>query len=363
MKTIIKPKKKLSNEARFNLKTGFGSLVSNKCAVDAGKIFPWWSALIIFLLAIFLPVIPIMTSVGNSNGRDYISTNPNYSVDRNLTIMTVGLKNSGDTLTVTGDNYMTYNKDSDSRNVYTPIFSYVNETNHQYEIMAYYLKDTDSKRIDEIYKEIYSTYYIIGTTTPKMGESSSTEIKYYLPTIFAFYENGLAMILPKANTTTVAKSFSGDWMNTAIGTDIIARASTVNGISTPLVINDISKEYTAGVYENWKVTFDEAYLAGKNRTFGLSTGIYLGVYAGLTLFLGLLIFLLTRGKTNVNRYLKINQCFQMSAWAALAPGILAMILGFIIPNYAVMFYIILFGVRIMWLTMKQLSPTYSGQNR
>ncbi|MCR4880242.1 MAG: hypothetical protein K5906_04740, partial [Bacilli bacterium] len=80
----------------------------------------------------------------------------------------------------------------------------------------------------------------------------------------------------------------------------------------------------------------------------------------LTLFLGLLMFLLTRGKRNFNNYLKWYQCMCISAWAAFTPGLLGLIFGFLMPAYAIMFFILFMGVRVMWLSMKQLSPTYQG---
>ena len=104
----------------------------------------------------------------------------------------------------------------------------------------------------------------------------------------------------------------------------------------------------------------DSYLAIKNKSLVVSTFMYWGIYAGLTLFLGLLIFLLTRGKRNFNNYLKWYECLAISGWASFTPGLLGMIMGFILTSYAIMFFILFMGVRIMWLSMKQLSPTYQA---
>ena len=88
----------------------------------------------------------------------------------------------------------------------------------------------------------------------------------------------------------------------------------------------------------------------------MSSLVFLGVYIVLIFIMGLLIFLLTRGKTNMFNYLKFMDCQKMVWWASLAPAILAVIFGFIFTNFAQMIFIILLGLRVMWMSMKQLRP-------
>ena len=114
--------------------------------------------------------------------------------------------------------------------------------------------------------------------------------------------------------------------------------------------------YTEGVLNNWKKTFNLTYENRKILNFWATSGIYYGIYLGLTVFMGLLIFLLTRGKKNPYNYLSILTCEKIEAWICFAPAILGMIVGFIFANFAVMAYIMLLGLRTMWLTMKQLRP-------
>ena len=72
--------------------------------------------------------------------------------------------------------------------------------------------------------------------------------------------------------------------------------------------------------------------------------------------MGLMVFLLTRGKKNIFRVYTFGDCQKISAWSMVSPALLGMILGFFIQDYAMMFFIILLGVRVMWLSMKQLRP-------
>ena len=154
----------------------------------------------------------------------------------------------------------------------------------------------------------------------------------------------------------VNTSFSGDWKNTESGKDLITRMLTVDGFEIPTEVNSL--EYINGVFTNYKGLYDECFIATKNRMYLMNTTVYLGVYAGLVILLGLLIFALTRGKTNPNRYLKWYHCQFIMYWACFAPGLLAMVFGFLLSQYAMMFFIIFMGLRAMWISMKQLSANY-----
>ena len=89
-----------------------------------------------------------------------------------------------------------------------------------------------------------------------------------------------------------------------------------------------------------------------------NTGIYLGVYAGLILFLGLMVFLLTRGKNNINRTMNFWVCQKVAWWSSFTPGLLALPLGFLLASNILgqMTFIVLLSIRVMWLSMRQLRP-------
>ena len=360
--------KKLSKETSYNLRTGFGTLVSNQSCIEAGKSLPWWIAIIIGLVGTFIPVIPTMVNIAKTNGDSFISGTYNYSFDTNASIATLQMYNDGIEFEADEEHYLTYYKNNEenvpvAQKPTEPVLltSHVNSLSGQYDVLAYWLVDTQEKTVNDFYKQYINNKYISNSVTPG-GENDPEGTTYYIPTILFYHKEGIAMYLPKANSTTTATSFSGDFINTPAGTKINERLLTVDGIEgIPANINDMSGNYIAGVYKNYKAFYNESYLATKNRSMIMSTFIYWGIYVGLTLFLGLLIFLLTRGKRNFNNYLKWYQCMSIAAWASFTPGVLGMILGFLMASYAIMFFILLMGVRIMWLSMKQLSPTYQAQ--
>ena len=353
--------KKLSKETSYNLKTGFGTLISNQSCIEAGKSLPWWIAIILGLIGTFIPVIPVMVNISKTTGDTFISSTYNYSFDSLATTANVQMYNDG-TEFIVENNKLTYYKNGEAQKPTEPtlLTSHVNTLNNQYDVLVYWLCDTQEMTINDYYKQYTVDEYVIGGTQAR-GTGEPENSSYYIPTILFYYEDGNAMYLAKSNSTATASSFSGDFLNTPNGTKLVERMLTVYGYEIPKSIQDMDAKYIEGVYNNYKEFYNESYRAIQNKNLIVSTFIYWGIYVGLTLFLGLLIFLLTRGKRNFNNYLKWWQCLSIAGWASFTPGVLAMILGFLLTSYAIMFYILLMGVRIMWLSMKQLSPTYQAQ--
>jgi hypothetical protein len=226
-------------------------------------------------------------------------------------------------------------------------------------------------KMNDLVNDLMEERYISGSTTkpstPDVGatESADSEIQqtYYRPSFIVLFPNGSYEYLAKASTYEIAATQSGDWKNTPVGTKLLETVLTVKGYDLPTAdkVDTLVKDsnYFNGVLNNWKVFYDQGYLATKNSALFYQTLLFLGIYAILVLFMGLMVFLLTRGKRNSFNYLTFWACEKIAMWAAVSPGLLSLILGFMLPSYAVMFFIILMGLRTMWLSMKQLRPSYN----
>ena len=156
---------------------------------------------------------------------------------------------------------------------------------------------------------------------------------------------------------------SGDWAHTEKDVGLLSRVLEVEGVATSyakdangsyMLLRNSS--YVSGVKANYNEIFNEVYLTSKNKTFWTYCGIFYGVYLVLVVFMGLMLFLLSRGKNNPMNYLTFWTTFKMACWSTLAPAVLAMVLGFLLASYATLFFIILYGLRIMWMSMRQLRP-------
>ena len=352
--------RKLSKEAKFNLKNGFGSLVSNRCAIEAGKSMPIWLTIIMGLVGPALAMVPIMVNVARTNGSSAAGTDTNnYSIARNFSITMVDYNNSNVELKIDGDHFLTYYKDGTAVTTEgtTNITNHVNSQSNQYDIRTYWLSDSAEKDINAQFTEIINQQYIVGTTTLK--SDTDKDKTYYKPISLCFHKKGFMFSVYKSNSTTLATNFSGDFYHTE-AVDLVKRLGTVNGKMPTSYEEIIDVNYEKGLLTNLRALLDECYTEIKGRTFLYTSTIYYSVYVGLVIMLGLLMFIITRGKKNFNNYLKWYQCMGISAWACISPGLIALAFGFWLSSYAMMMFILLMGVRTMWLSMKQLSPTYQG---
>jgi hypothetical protein len=110
--------------------------------------------------------------------------------------------------------------------------------------------------------------------------------------------------------------------------------------SKPTEISQGQSDVNLTVYNNeikatFKQFFNDGFETTKTSQAWIWTGIMAGVYAAFIIFMGLMIFLMTRGKNNPYRIYTFWQTQKMAYWAAPTPAVLAMGLGFAFSSYAI----------------------------
>lgn len=374
-----------------NLGNIFGGLFSNQRVINGSKHNAWWVALIMFLVGVILPVIPLTVTAANTYGASFVSGNV-YGLESQITEASLGSYLQGYSFTVNEDKTLSgtkYGEEITTRDV-EPIYQVISEAGKNENEITFQLYYSPrgyqgENSIKDYVKNLSEKRYISGSATETStsvdaNESAESEVKetYYRPSFLVLFKDGLYAYIAKPGTFEVAAEQSGDWKNTPAETEILLRVLTNTDGSVPPVVantNDPSayeatfeeimqeylrqNSYVDTVFGNWKNVFNEIYLFTKTNSILYQTFFFLGIYAVIVLFMGLMIFLLTRGKRNSFNYLTFWQCEKISMWASVSPGLLSLILGFLLSSYAVMFFIILMGLRTMWLCMKQLRPQYN----
>ncbi|HPY79954.1 MAG: hypothetical protein GXY57_03925 [Erysipelotrichaceae bacterium] len=359
-------------KTKQNIKTGFRSLISNDAVMETAKNTHWWTAVIVGIVAAFLPIIPITVSASQQYGASFLS-GYTQNMETYLTKAAMDLNAAGVDFVV-ADSRLEY-RDNDvvqltNEDGYDLVYEYVSDRDgiHQIEFQVYYTWLSDSKKetkniytlIADVIENADNTY-VVGTTNPKDIENDSEETEYYLPSYILLSKYGIhARIMKPDSTEAFATPTSfGDWKHTKEGTKLIEDSLIVKDKEDnpiPQLLED--SNYTQGVLNNWKQYFNESFITMRDSNVMSSTLVYYGVYLLMILFMGLMLFLLTRGKRNIFNYLKFGICLKMSAWSTITPAILGLILGFALPGLVMYYFIVLFGIRVMWMSMKQLRPQY-----
>ncbi len=116
------------------------------------------------------------------------------------------------------------------------------------------------------------------------------------------------------------------------------------------------QKYLDAATASWETLFNDSWKSTRNYTMWTQTAIWLSIYIGVTFFMGLMIFVITRGKANPNNTFTFWQSQKASYWAAITPAILGLIMGFWITRFAMIGYLIFFAIRILWMSFRTLRP-------
>ena len=343
-------KGKVKRNIFFFLKT----LVKNETCLEAGVKKPWYPAVIIGLLAIFISVIPMFVQRANVNGRDFINGQYNYGFDVSSEKFVASLEENNLSLTVAeGESAKTLIVNKETWNA---VYEADARGNHRF---AH--KDNNNTIDLEVF---YTDGKIDNDFVNQIGNNIAKDDGTFIARRSSFMvisPSEILVSLYKPNTTSAVSSIRGDYQYFEAGYDLrnIGKVMINNvEVTSKTYTADNYLAYKNGVLDNWKEFFDKSYLNNKRTMLWSTTGILLGVNAAIVLFMGLMLFLLTRGKTNNWKGVITFWNSQKAAyWASLAPAILSVGLGFLMSSFAQIAFVLLMGMRAMWMVMRQLAPT------
>ncbi len=348
----------MNPKAKKFLSNFFFGLFSNEHAIEGAKSNPWWVGLIIALFAVTLPVIPITVAQAKTYGSSFLAKNV-YRFDQNIANVTVDLASANKEFTVENAqlNYYIGNEKQtvETTEDKTPVAQHISASTNQYELVVYYTQ-REGAALKAFVTDINNLTYKIGTTE---APEEDYEGSLYASSYIVLSSSGIYTKINKEDSTDAGSNtytnFTTDWKHME-GYKLIAGALPEGKTAAQVNLN--STEDVSAIFKNWKTYYNKSYLSQKTYNTWMTSLLFLGIYVALEFVMGLLVFLLTRGKNNMFNYLKFIDTHKMVWWASLAPAILAMIVGFIFSNFAQLIFIVLLGLRIMWLSMKQLRPQY-----
>ena len=359
-----------------NLKLVLRSIISNDACIEGGRNRPWWISIIMVFVSIIMTMVPTLVNTLKAKGDDFVNKNTNnYEVSALRFVEEInnaGLEmkvvekdgkkqlelTKGELKNAEAWNEVFYNVNTSGINCYTH-FNVENKIDFQ---VFYYdgdfdakYKGADNKNTTFLVQKITSEYFTTkiekddGTfeekTTAVARNSSFIIFGKYAAKSYLYNVNG-----------TQTNSFAGDYK-------YLENGFTFNSLNENKKSSDIatmgSEEYSAyrsTAWANYKTFFRNSYKSYKVKNVFTQLAIVLGINVGITFFMGVMLFILTRGKANPYRVYNFWETQKMVYWATPTPAVLAMVAGFIFPTFAQVAFPLVIGVRIMWMSMKSLNP-------
>lgn len=349
-----------------NLKLIFKSLINNEACVEGGRHRPWWLSLILFFVSMLISLVAVFTINIQKTGSDFVSSKT-YDLDVALMRFAEEVDKNNLSMKVTsiegGDNYLEVDLNKwnstfttqDERNVEYHVYRHINAEGNP-DLDVYYIPEIESDTLTKLINNVGVYDNEADPTTPTAWNKRTYSFMLFTKQYIVIYAY-------QVGNTSYSGYTSGDYKSFEPGFEISSLAAVTYNDYTFKYSDVTSTSYNTYkdlTWKNWKNFFNTAYTYNHNQYTWQNTLLTFGINAVITIFMGLMIFILTRGKTNPFRIYKFMECQFIAAWATLTPSILAMLLGFLMSQFAQIAFAALLGVRVMWLCMKTLKPEYTS---
>lgn len=365
---VIKKKKK------FNwtpIVTFLRTLYNNEAVVNISLNTKWYWSIIFFVVSTLISIIPVTVQTSQTQGSSYISGGTsdaflyglndyvnNATEDQQIIFTKDGLIDTSTKQSTRYDGY--YIQGDASKNVYKPIFSYEREGNNELDI---YVVTDNVEALSDIANNITNSNTNYGDALVDGDDEKKDLLKeniYTRSTSFILFTKN-AVYSKTYKGTTASTALNGNFNHLLEAFKDLSKKETYT-LKDMLTYNTSDKvgvvEKQSAYLENYRTFSDFAYIDQRTSQTWVSFGIYCGINGGLILIMGLVTFLMTRGKNNPNRTIKFYECFSMAFWSSFSPAVLSLILGFLMPSFGMMSFLMFYSFRIMFLSMKHLRPAY-----
>ena len=372
--------KVIKNKKKFNFASVWKfvrTLYKNDAVVEVATTTKWYWSIIVFLVALVLSVLPSTVSQATAQGRNFLSgTNATYSdpylnglyayfsnedgenENTNIVFNAETSQLSSESATSGYFDTSVYALEDGSRAL-KPVYSYARETENSglktttnyLDIYVCYTGESETFDLSLTINNIQGT-----NTNFAYGYTDNTEVKFSRQTPYILFTNdGFYAVNYSSQGTS---SISGNYAHMLEALKFTGTTYTFKDVlGYELANSSTVADKQNAIFNNFLTWCDYTYIDARFTSTWVTFGIYCGVNGSIMLLMGLIIWLMCRGKNNPNNKIKIWETYSMGFWASLSPAILSLF-GFLIPSFGMMLFIMLYAFRIMFLSMKQLRPVY-----
>jgi hypothetical protein len=339
------------------LKLIFQSLFGNEPIMQARN-QPWYIALIIFIVSILLATYPTYSQISNREGSSFLSGNT-FSIENALVLFTETLEEEGVRLIVTSrtENEEPVYELSNQGIVWADVFT---ETLTEYPAFPFFqYAVNDEVRLRVFYQsnqtdEATGAFANALLALPIGDDNITSFLLLGKAAVYMYVYNPAALTANTATGESFITAFSGTYTEVPVSTNlgnfvvIDVDGNTINQSDLML--------YTQLVFNNWLNFFDQSFAYSKSVLLLAQTGLTLVVNAIMAFMMSLVIFIMTRGKTNPNKHFKFGETMKIGAWSLLSPALLTIVAGALFPEFAGTAFVLFVGLRLMWLSSRYLRP-------
>ncbi len=331
------------------------SLINNEAAVEGGRTRPWWLAIIMIFVSLILSLIPTLVTSLKKDGSDFINGSYVYGYD---VAMEAFIKdtNEKDLHLVVKESETGKYLDLDKAT-----WDAAYPTTNTYGMNRYaHLNSNNTIDFEVYYVDEIITQEHLDHITKAIVEEDKTENRAVSFVLFG--KTTYISSLYSLTSTTAKGTVYCDYKYFDVDYDFTTMCNVKIGDKevTPLTVDrSNAKEYRSYCLAYWnsiKGVYSIGFKQNKFTSLWQTLLLMFGINLGITIFMGLMIFILTRGKNNPFRIYTFWETQKIAYWAAPAPTVIAMILGFFLSSFATVTYPLVMGLRIMWLSMRTLRP-------
>ncbi len=367
---VVQAKKKPSGwGARFRF---FGrTLISNDACVE-GRKKPWYAPLLIALLSAVIATAPTTYAYFTQSGGTLLDP-PTYGLDNALMDFDGQMAAKGVTMAIQ-DNKLVHGETL--ANLYANSASYYG---HYYDVTVHKTvisADSSSYTVQEVVERHcdFVVYYhggsaddlstfmttILSAPANDPNNAWTTVVAYGTNAMFLGEDGFWVVKLPQGVTTSAGEKYYR-WDAPALQGLSLASLATRDIAGNGYLATPGTKEAAAEHLASWKGLLNVAWDGTRISNGWIWTGITLASYVAIAFVLGLSVYLMTRGKKNPFSIYSFWDSQKIAYWASSTPALLTL-LGFIpmFQSWAFLLYIFIYGMRIMWMSMRSLRPQYEG---
>lgn len=371
------------------------SLFSNDTCVE-GRHKKWYFPVSVAIASCILAVVPTMVTYFNKSGGSFLDA-PQYDYEIGLTSFTKAIAEKNLPFKISEEGILLVDGESKDNNdtAFKAIETTVTNSTGENKTLAYFANvyetvdvtltakegetGTDSSSVTPTIPTYtkkqainFAAYYVGDDTNPitfattillkgddPNKEAFGEDVENYQTNFIIFSTEGFyAAKKPSGTASNPKSSIYCTYKDSNLVGKSLSKLATEDLYGKNYEKGNLSEsQYRAEVVAGWKQVFAAGWDNTRITLGWQYTGIGFAINVGTTFLLGLMVFLMTRGKNNPFRTYTFWDGQKIAYFASFCPALLSL-LGFIpmFQTLGMFLFMLLFGLRIMWMSTKSLRP-------